>query len=79
MTIAPTKDLIISQLDRLTPDQQKQLLDYALRLQENLPPSIRGEDLIALAHEIDFPPDDLAEIIQAIEEDCERVDWDGWQ
>lgn len=31
--------------------------------------------LIARAREINFPPEDLAEIERAIEEDCERIDW----
>ena len=70
---------IIHQLDQLTPAQQQQLLDFAIHIQGSLPPGIPGEDLIALARQIDFPADDLAEIMRAVNEDCERIDADGWQ
>lgn len=79
MATEPIRDEIMRQLDRLSPQQQRELLTYALRLQSKLPPGIPGEELVRRAGEINFPPDDLAEIARAIEEDCERIDWDGWQ
>jgi hypothetical protein len=79
MATIPIRDQIISQLDRLSPEQQRQLLDYSLSLQRRRPPGISGDELIARAREINFSPEDLAEITQAIEEDCERIDWNEWQ
>ena len=79
MTGVSLRDQIISQLDRLSPEQQQLILDYTRSLLGQLPQGIRGEELIALAHEINFTPEDLDEIIRAIEEDCGRIDWDGWQ
>jgi hypothetical protein len=79
MATIPIREQIISQLDRLSPEQQKQLLDYSLSLQRQGPPGIPGHELIARAREINFSSEDLAEITQAIEEDCERIDWDEWR
>lgn len=79
MTTMPIREQIISQLDRLSPEQQRQLLDHSLSLQQRRPPGIPGDELIARAREINFSPEDLAEIIQAIDEDCERIDWNEWQ
>jgi hypothetical protein len=77
--MADIRDQIINQLERLTMKQQQEILHHALRLQSEHPPGIPGEELVKRAHEINFPQEDLAEIIQAIEEDSERIDWDGWQ
>ncbi len=79
MATTPIRDQIINQLDRLSAEQQKQVLDYSLSLQQKRPPGIHGDELIARARVINFSPEDLAEITQAIEEDCERIDWNEWQ
>ncbi len=74
------KEQLINQIDRLTEEQQQDLLNYALRLQQStLPPGTPGEVLLELAERLDFDPDDLAEMMRVIDEDCERIDWDGWQ
>ena len=66
------KEQIIHELDNLTPEQQQQVLDLARELQGALPPGIPGEVLLARAREINFDPEDLKEIADAIEEGCER-------
>ena len=71
MATASIRDQIVSQLERLTTQQQQEILHHALSSQGELPPGIPGDDLIALAHDINFPAQALAEINQAIEEDCE--------
>jgi hypothetical protein len=78
MASIPIKQQLFDQIDRLDPQQIQRVLEYTLSLQSTQAQGIRGEDLIALAHEINFPAEDLAEIMAAIEEDCERIDPDGW-
>jgi hypothetical protein len=73
------KEQIVSQLDKLSEGQQQQVLEFTHGLQRTLPPGTPGGVLIARAREINFDPEDLAEIVQAIEEDCERIDWDEWK
>lgn len=67
---------IISRLDRMTPEQQKLVLNYASGL--GLPRGMPGDELIALMDRIQIDPADLAEMEKAIEEECERIDPDGW-
>ena len=78
MNTTSVKEQIVSQLDKLSEEQQQQVLEFTHRLQRTLPPGMPGEVLIARAREINFDPQDLAEMAQAIEEDCERIDWDEW-
>lgn len=81
MTSGSIKEQIIVELDHLSPDQQQQILEYARAIQSTagLPQGIPGDVLLTRAYEINFSSEDLAEIENAIEEDCERIDWDGWQ
>lgn len=71
---------IVEALRKLDEAQQQQVLDYIHGLvgSSTLPPGIPGEVLWQRAVEINFDPEALAEMMQAIEEDCERIDWDGW-
>ena len=76
MASSPIADQIMNQLQKLTPDQQAQVLDFTANL---LRP--RGEPGIEInqhAHELNFPLDDLAEIQRAIDEDCETINPDDW-
>jgi hypothetical protein len=81
MTSESLKEQIIIELDHLSPSQQQQILEYARSIQSTAqrPQGIPGDTLLARAHEINFPAEDLAEIVKAIEEGCEGIDWDGWQ
>jgi hypothetical protein len=80
MTIDSVRDRLLDELNHLTPVQQEKLLDYARQMQQGstLPPGTPGERLVELAGEFRFPQGGLDEMMQAIEEDCERIDWDGW-
>lgn len=73
------REEILNQIDRLTPDQQREVLDFVLSLEEGLPEGIPGRDMAARAIAINFPHEDLEEISRAIEEDCETIDWESWQ
>ena len=76
MSTPSLKEQIIAELDNLSPEQQRQMLEYARGLgqRSTLPPGIPGEVFIARAKEINFAPEDLEEIARIIEEDCERID-----
>ncbi len=68
------------QLDELSFEQQRRVLDFARKVKtETLPEGTPGEVLWELARSINFDPEDLKEIAEAIETECERIDWDGWQ
>ena len=79
MNESSIKTQIMALLDSLSPEEQLQMLHYGKSLQSRLPPGIPGEVLIERAHEINFPTKDLDEMRQIIEEDCEKIDWDGWE
>ncbi len=63
---------IVERLDKLTPGQQRQVLDFTLELSGESPKGISGKELLEFVGL--FPPEDLEEIKRAIEEDCGRVD-----
>ena len=80
MSTVSLRDQIIHELDRLTHPQQEQLLDIARRLQQSpLPPGTPGDVLLAHMADFEFAPDSVDEMMRAIEDGCERIDWDGWQ
>lgn len=72
------KEQLLHQIDNLTPEQQKQVLDYTLQLQQSkLPPGTPGRVLVERARKINFPKEDLAEIAEAIK-DFEKINLDEW-
>ena len=80
MATPSIKEQLLSEIDKLSPEQQKKVLEFTYKLRSSsLPPGIPGEVLLERAREINFDPEDLAEIAAAIEEGCERIDWDGWE
>ena len=76
MASSPIADQIMNQLQKLTPDQQAQVLDFTANLLR--PRGEPGIEIIQHAHELNFPLDDLAEIQRAIDEDCETINPDDW-
>ena len=67
---------IVERLEKLTPGQQRQVLDFTLELSGESPKGISGKELLEFAGL--FPPEDLEEIKRAIEEDCGQVDESEW-
>ena len=80
MEVSPIKRNIIEQLDKLTEEQLDKVLRFARTLEprkEPQPlPSKTGGNLLKFVGLI--PKDDMDEIARAIEEDCERIDYDQW-
>lgn len=67
---------IVERLDKLTPVQQKQILNSVLSCLGEPIRGISGKELLEFVGL--FPPEDLEEIKQAIEEDCGQVDESEW-
>ncbi len=67
---------IVQRLETLSPGQQRQVLDFTLELSGESPKGISGKELLKFVGL--FPPEDLEEIKQAIEEDCGQVDASEW-
>lgn len=72
------REELLRNLEKLSPEKQRELLAYARRLAESTSSfkGTAGKDLVIFAGAIE--PGDLAKIAQAIEEDCERVDHSAW-
>ncbi len=78
MVDRPLEQTLIEQIRRLNDEQQKQVLSFIQNIDRPAHQSIPGSELVKRAKAINFDPDDLVEIARAIEEDCERIDWDEW-
>jgi hypothetical protein len=74
---SPTvKEQILSDLDQLSPDQQRRAADLVHALVAPLPRGASIEDLLSVAGTLDDRA--AREMMQAIEDGCERVDLDEW-
>jgi hypothetical protein len=76
VVLPAVKDQILQDLDRLSPEQQKRAADLVHGLVTTLPKGASIEDLLKLAGTLD--DQSAREMMQAIEEECERVDLDEW-
>jgi hypothetical protein len=71
-------DEILQTAEKLTDEQQRDLLNYARALTQPLiKPS--GDLLIEHQKDFHFEPGELDLMLRVIEEDCERIDWDAWK
>jgi len=70
------EEQLLNEVRRLPDDQQQRVLDFARMLSTPRPVGVPGKDLLRFAGAI--PSEDLQEIAEAIEQDCERIDTDGW-
>jgi len=76
MVVPAIKQKILDDLDRLTPQEQRQAADLVHGLVSQLPKGASIEDLISVAGTLDN--ESAREMMAAIEEGCERVDLDEW-
>ncbi|MDE0088416.1 MAG: hypothetical protein OXU23_22020 [Candidatus Poribacteria bacterium] len=67
---------ILQRLEKLSPGKQKQVLDFTLELSGESPKGIPLQELLEFVGM--FPPEDLEEIKQAIQEGCEKIDASEW-
>ena len=70
------KTELLEQIEKLTPLQQKQVLDFALELSGELSKRYPGKNLLQFAGTIS--KEDLEIMKQTIEEGCEQVDESEW-
>ena len=69
MVSATVKNEILAQLNKLAPEQQRQVLDFARTLAQTKPRGVPGGELLRFAGTI--PPEDLQVMARAIEEGCD--------
>jgi hypothetical protein len=67
---------IVQQTEALPANLQQQVLDFVRELAAFVQRGVPGEKLLRFAGMI--PADDLQLMRQAIEDDCEQVDWHEW-
>ncbi|MGD0898471.1 MAG: hypothetical protein ABR915_11585 [Thermoguttaceae bacterium] len=67
---------LLKQLDHLPPAKQQRVLDFARALAESAPRGVPGNNLLDLCGIL--PAEDAQEMMQAIEEGCERIDPNEW-
>ena len=80
MNPIPIKEQLLQEVDRLDPQQQEQLLRMARQMQQRATPlGTPGEVLLADVERYHFEPGELDEMLRVIEEETERIDWDGWK
>lgn len=69
---------ILNIVHLLKPEEQQQVLDFARTLPgKTRPRGVPASQLFKLAEGL-FEKADVEEMMKAIEEDCERIDYDGW-
>ena len=67
---------LLEQLDKLPLPKQQRVVEFAKSLTEPVP-SASGRDFLELCGIL--PPEDAEEMRRTIEEECERIDPDGWK
>jgi hypothetical protein len=70
------KEQILKDLDRLSPELQRRALELVHNLASPLSKGASVEDLMSLAGILD--DESAREMIEAIEEGCERIDSQDW-
>ena len=78
MTEGSFEQELLGHAQQLSAEKQQRLLNYARVLAKTRP--VKGESGPGIIQSTGlFPTKDLDEMAQAIEEDCERIDWGGWE
>lgn len=76
MAESAIKNQILEDLEQLSPEQQKRAAELVHSLVSRRPKGTPGRDLLKFAGTLDHQS--AREMMEAIEEGCERVDLDGW-
>lgn len=69
------KQQIIERVEKLNTDDQRKVLEFLQNIESDIE-GVPGTSLLRFVGSI--PADDLDKMQQAIEEDCDKVDWDEW-
>ena len=70
------QDELLKQLEQLSPNLQRRVVDFTAALVQSVPKGTPGDELLRFAGTLD--PEDAKEMIEAIEAGCEQVDRDEW-
>ncbi|HET9768395.1 MAG TPA: hypothetical protein VFS60_16205 [Thermoanaerobaculia bacterium] len=76
MAPAAIKQQILSDLDRLSPAQQHQAAEFVRGLARQTLPGVPGRALLRFAGALD--DESARQMLEAIDEGCERVDAADW-
>ena len=76
MTDSSIEKELLEQLHKLPLDQQKQVLNYARKLNNSRLKGISGREFSKYSY--DFDINDLEEMQKVIKEGCEKVDINEW-
>lgn len=79
MNAIPIKEQILQEVDKLNPLQQERLLRLARQMQAETPIGTPGEVMLADLERYQYEPEELDEMLRVIQEETERIDWDGWR
>ncbi len=69
-------DELLKQLERLSPNLQRRVVEFAAALVRSVPKGTPGDELLRFCGVL--PPEDAQAMIEAIQSGCERIDGDGW-
>jgi hypothetical protein len=69
------QNALLKEMEKLPASKQRRVLDFARSLAEELPEGTPGSDLLEFAGIL--TPEEAREMMQAIEEGCERIDPNG--
>ena len=72
MIDAAIREQLLKELEQLSPNLQRRVVDFAAALVQSVPKGTPGDQLLRFAGVLD--PEDAREMIEAIEAGCERVD-----
>ena len=67
---------LLEHMSRLPSDKQRRVVEFAAALSHTSEQGVPASKLLELAGTL--PPEDADEMRRAIEEDCERIDRNGW-
>jgi len=70
------KEKIIEQIEKLNPEQQKQILNFAKVFELGKSKGVKGKELLRFSGAIEKSDLDIMEL--AIEEGCEKVNVNDW-
>jgi len=73
---AAIKQQILSDLDRLSPEQQEEAVEFVRGLARRSLPGVAGQALLRFAGTLD--DESARKMLEAIDEGCERVDAGAW-
>jgi hypothetical protein len=76
MTKLEVRSELLKQLDQLPPAKQDEVLQFARSLAESQPRGVPGDQLLRFAGTMTH--EEAQEFLKSIEEDCEKIEPDGW-